>query len=395
MPRTAFLALLFTIAALCGGMAALAVFNTAGPANPAERTDLDRLVTQTPSPHPLTHTAPSADKENPTVVYSRSGFDITPINSQHAEKLADTRGLTAEEKAIVLNKGTERAFCGNLLDNKKDGVYTCRLCRLPLFASNAKFDSGTGWPSFFQPFDKEHIAYHKDDSYGMSRVEILCIRCGGHLGHVFEDGPKPTGLRYCLNSASLEFIERKPDGSIPWQAAPEGQPTATPVKTQTAYFAGGCFWGVEDRFQQTEGVLDAVSGYMGGKADKPTYKQVCSGTTDHTETVRITFDPTRITYHELLEKFFKYHNPTQLNRQGPDVGTQYRSAIFADTPDQLAEASAFIEQQQKTPRFDGKKIVTQVVAVSSLDTPGLFHEAEAYHQDYHEHHGGHCAMPEE
>ncbi|MFN0252025.1 MAG: peptide-methionine (R)-S-oxide reductase MsrB [Kofleriaceae bacterium] len=136
---------------------------------------------------------------------SRSGFDLSPLS--HDRIVALAASLTPEERHVILNQGTERPFCGVFLDNKKRGVYTCRLCGLPLFQSNAKFDSGTGWPSFFQPFDPEHVRELVDDSHGMRRVEIRCRRCEAHLGHVFDDGPRPTGLRYCLNSASMEFVD--------------------------------------------------------------------------------------------------------------------------------------------------------------------------------------------
>ncbi|MEW6361907.1 MAG: peptide-methionine (R)-S-oxide reductase MsrB [Pyrinomonadaceae bacterium] len=126
------------------------------------------------------------------------------LTDEQIEKLA--ADLTEEERRILLNHGTEAPFCGTLLDNKLEGTYACRLCGLPLFSSRHKFDSGTGWPSFFAPVDKEHIEYVRDTSYGMIRTEIRCARCGGHLGHVFPDGPPPTGQRYCLNSASLEFF---------------------------------------------------------------------------------------------------------------------------------------------------------------------------------------------
>jgi peptide-methionine (R)-S-oxide reductase len=135
---------------------------------------------------------------------SDSGFDITPIDEETRERLAED--LTEEERRILLNHGTEPPFCGNLLDNKQDGTYACRLCGLPLFRSDAKFHSGTGWPSFYQSVDKDHIRYLRDMSYGMIRTEIRCARCDGHLGHVFPDGPPPTGQRYCLNSASMEFF---------------------------------------------------------------------------------------------------------------------------------------------------------------------------------------------
>jgi peptide-methionine (R)-S-oxide reductase len=136
---------------------------------------------------------------------STSGYDLTPLAPARIDALAAS--LTPEERHVLLNHGTERAFCGVFLDNKKKGVYTCRLCSLPLFRSDSKFDSGTGWPSFFAPFDKDHIAFISDRSHGMVRTEIRCKRCESHLGHVFPDGPPPTGERYCLNSVSLGFVD--------------------------------------------------------------------------------------------------------------------------------------------------------------------------------------------
>lgn len=134
---------------------------------------------------------------------SEPGFNLTPLTEEEVTNLA--AHLTPEERRVLLNQGTEPPFCGGLLNEKNDGVYHCRLCDLPLFRSQSKFESGTGWPSFFEPFDKAHVACLEDRSHGMKRVEIRCVRCGGHLGHVFDDGPPPTGQRYCLNSAALKF----------------------------------------------------------------------------------------------------------------------------------------------------------------------------------------------
>ena len=299
------------------------------------------------------------------VRYSTSGYDITPLGEARIQELA--KRLTPEQRRVILAKGTERAFCGTLLDNKKEGVYCCALCDLPLFASDHKFESGTGWPSFFRPVDPAHVAAEADDSMGMRRVEILCARCSGHLGHVFDDGPRPTGLRFCVNSESLEFFEKG-------QPMPPG---AQPIETATAYFAGGCFWGIEHHFQGFPGVVSAVSGYQGGRSPSPTYEELHRNPTGHAETVRVTYDPKRVTYRELVRAFFAMHDPTQLNRQGPDVGEQYRSAIFAATPEQLAEAEAYIRTLTEAGVYS-KPIVTEVRSAQGAS----FHEAEGYHQDY-------------
>jgi peptide-methionine (R)-S-oxide reductase len=150
-----------------------------------------------------------------------TAFDITPPTD--AQRRAITAGLSGDERRVLLEHGTEAAFCGVFLDNKQDGIYTCRFCGLPLFRSNAKFDSGTGWPSFFKPFDESHIKRIRDASYGMVRVEEVCARCGSHLGHVFPDGPRPTGERHCLNSVSLSFTENgKALPDVLERGAPEG-----------------------------------------------------------------------------------------------------------------------------------------------------------------------------
>ncbi|HET6432745.1 peptide-methionine (R)-S-oxide reductase MsrB [Dyella sp.] len=152
-------------------------------------------------------------------------FDLTPPSDD--QRRAITATLSADEHRVLLQHGTEAAFCGVFLDNKKDGTYTCRFCGLPLFRSSAKFDSGTGWPSFFQPYDEAHIGYIRDASYGMVRTEEVCARCGSHLGHVFPDGPPPTGQRHCLNSVSLSFTEQgEPLPDVLGRGHPEGDPDA-------------------------------------------------------------------------------------------------------------------------------------------------------------------------
>lgn len=160
-------------------------------------------------------TRPSGTDPSPT--RSRSGYDLTPLAPPERERLAER--LTPEERRVLLSQGTERPFCGTLLGNKEAGVYACRLCGLPLFRSGTKFESGTGWPSFHRPLDPDHVVEVEDRSHGMRRVEIRCRRCDGHLGHVFPDGPPPTGLRYCLNSAALEFF---PEGEEPPQRVAGG-----------------------------------------------------------------------------------------------------------------------------------------------------------------------------
>lgn len=270
--------------------------------------------------------------------------------------------LTDEQFRILRKSGTEAAFCGTLLDNKQEGVYACAGCGLPLFSSDAKFKSGSGWPSFFQPIAETNVTEKADMSYGMVRTEINCARCGGHLGHVFPDGPKPTGMRHCLNSESLVFTEKSDLASL--------------GEVSRVVIAGGCFWCVEAVFEQLKGVYDVESGYAGGDADKAEYRYVLTGTTGHAEAVRITYDPKQISYEELLKVHFATHDPTTLNRQGADVGTQYRSAIFYKDAQEKAVAEAFIADLTEQDVFNGRKIVT------TLEPRGEFHVAEAKHQNY-------------
>ncbi len=349
-----------------------------------------KLTTKQSTKQTTDTTAPAKETTAvPAKKYSRSGYDVTPLPRAKVEELA--KKLDPEAYRVTQKAGTEAAFCGTLLDNHKDGAYCCVVCGLPLFSSANKFNSGTGWPSFFQPFDVAHVAGKQDNSHGMERVEINCARCDAHLGHVFDDGPKPTGLRFCLNGAALKFYEKS-----------EQRPAESmPIKTETAYFAGGCFWGIEHYFQQAPGVISAESGYMQGSVDKPTYKEVCeqddtaaskrpAGYKPHAETVKVTFDPTTISYKDLLRGFFEMHDPTQMNRQGPDYGTQYRSGLYTTDDAQAAEAKAFVAELLAKNLFSGRKIVTEIEPAKT------FFPAEAYHQDYLEQHperGCHIGKP--
>ncbi len=324
-------------------------------------------------------------------VFNREGGLVGPVDSPKVALTEEEwkRRLTPEQFQVLRRQGTERPFCGTLLDNKMHGVYACAGCGLPLFSSDSKFHSGTGWPSFFQPIAPGNVAERRDASHGMVRTEIMCARCDGHLGHVFDDGPRPTGLRFCLNSEALTFTPSDQLATLAdaaaapsVRAAPSterGKPVREVEGTATAIFAGGCFWCTEAAFEQLDGVSDVVSGYAGGSPDTANYERVCQGDTGHAEAIRITYDPRRISYDKLLDVFFDAHDPTQLNRQGADVGTQYRSAIFFDDERQKQAARAKIDA------LDQSKALERPI-VTTLEPLVEFYTAEQYHQDYARHH---------
>ena len=285
--------------------------------------------------------------------------------------------LTAEQYRIVRKAGTERAFTGALLETKAEGIYSCVACGLPLFASDTKFKSNTGWPSFFQPISSGNVEERSDNTLGVSRTEVLCRRCDGHLGHVFTDGPRPTGLRYCLNSESLAFTSTNDLRMLaePTTTAPDEALATDASALATVVFAGGCFWCVEAVFEELEGVIEAVSGYAGGTKATANYQAVCTGKTGHAEAVQIRYDTSKITYENLLNVHFATHDPTQLNRQGNDVGPQYRSAIFYANDQEKTIAEASIKGLTD-------QMVFRRAIVTTLEPLTEFFPAETYHQNY-------------
>lgn len=305
---------------------------------------------------------PARPEQNPRVVKS------------DAEWLAQ---LGEEAFRITRRAGTERPFCGLLLDNKEHGVYFCVCCGLPLFASNAKFQSGTGWPSFFRPFARENVLELEDRSHGMLRTEIECARCSGHLGHVFEDGPPPTGLRYCLNSEALTFVSdaeiarRRLRGAVGEQII---EPKGARV-LEVATFGAGCFWGVQSEFDALPGVVRSWVGFMGGKTEDPSYRDVCSDETGHAEVVHLEYDPAQVSYDALLDLFWAAHDPTQIDRQGPDVGSQYRTVIFTHSAEQSRRAEASRD------RLAASGAHRRPIA-TVIEEAGKFYPAEEYHQKY-------------
>jgi len=289
--------------------------------------------------------------------------------------------LSPLQYEVTQHDATEPPFRNSYWDNHQSGIYVDVVSGEPLFSSRDKFDSGTGWPSFSRPIDEGAVVARTDRSHGMARTEVRSHAANSHLGHVFDDGPAPTGLRYCINSAALRFVptdklEAEGYGQythaggvgvkvVPAQACGiDGKAGCVPT-LETAILAGGCFWGMEEILRKIPGVIETEVGYTAGA-----------------ESVRITFDPKKLSYEDLLEKwYFRMHDPTTLDRQGNDMGPQYRSEIFTTSPAQKKTAEAVKARVDRSGKWK-RPVVTQIA-----DAPA-FQPAEESHQDYLQKHPG-------
>ncbi len=302
------------------------------------------------------------------------------------DELATT--LTPEQFAVTQQCGTEPAFRNEFWDHHESGLYVDVVSGEPLFASVDKFDSGSGWPSFTRPA-APNVAEVTDSTHGMRRVEVRSRQGDSHLGHVFPDGPQAAGgLRYCINSASLRFVPAAEleqagysdflpmFGMRAFSENADTAPVSAPATTDVAVLAGGCFWGVEEILRAVPGVIRTEVGYTGGWLEKPTYHDTHDSKSGHAEAVRITFNPSVLSFETLLEDwFFKLHDPTTLNRQGNDIGTQYRSTIFYNSPAQQETAERVKARVAASGTW--KKPIT-----TSIEAESTWWRGEEYHQDY-------------
>jgi peptide methionine sulfoxide reductase msrA/msrB len=311
----------------------------------------------------------------------------TTISTYEPERMKDFKKpdpaqlktkLSSEQFNVTQQCGTEPPFRNAYWDNHKPGIYVDVVSGQPLFSSLDKFDSGTGWPSFTQPLKSDEVVEKNDSTLGMERTEVRSSLADSHLGHVFNDGPGPGGQRYCINSAALKFIPVEDMDQAGYAQYLDAFVKAGVIKApvhETAILAGGCFWGMEEIIRKIPGVIKTTVGYSGGTTPDPTYEDVCTGTTGHAESVQIVFDPAKLSYETLLDYFFRMHDPTTLNQQHNDVGTQYRSAIFYTSEEQKQVAMRVKARWEKSGKFN-RPITTEITAAKT------FYSAEEYHQKY-------------
>ena len=296
--------------------------------------------------------------KNATIILSLSlTTALYALLARPEVNMSDNR-LTPEEEKVMVHKGTERPFSGKYHDHREKGTYVCKRCGALLYLSAAKFDSGCGWPSFDEEIPG---AVRRQADADGQRIEILCAACGAHLGHVFlGEGFTAKDTRHCVNSIAMNFVP------------------ADPGQSGTAIFASGCFWGTQYYLQQARGVLTTTVGFAGGHVPHPTYKEVCGGATGHAEAVQVVFDPAQTSFEELARLFFETHDFTQVDRQGPDIGSQYRSEIFYLDEHQKRAA----EKLTGILHAKGFRVATRVSAA------GTFWKADEYHQNYYQKSGG-------
>ncbi len=308
--------------------------------------------------------------------YAISYANDADMTNKYEDKI---NNLDPLQHYITQKNGTEQAFKNEYWNHKEEGIYVDVVSGEALFSSLDKYDSGSGWPSFTKPINGTKITEKTDNSLGVTRVEARSSKADSHLGHIFNDGPKEKGgFRYCINSGSLKFISKDklieegyPEYAKLFEILPKGN-----EGYERAIVAGGCFWGVEELFKKFDGVIATQAGYIGGDTKKPTYNIVKTGTSGYAESVEIIFDPKKISYESILKYFFRIHDPTTLNRQGNDIGTQYRSTIFYIDNKQKNIAYNIIALAGRSGVFGDKEIVTK------LEQAGVFYDAEEYHQDY-------------
>ncbi len=282
---------------------------------------------------------------------------ITTMNAMDLEPwVNEIKQLSDEEKHVIIDKGTQRPFVGKYTNEKSNGIYTCKLCNTPLYDSSDKFDSSCGWPSFDDAIDGAVKRILDEDG---RRIEIVCANCGGHLGHVFEgEGYTAKNIRHCVNSISLK-LTKKPD--------------IKDEKLSRAYFAGGCFWGVEYYLEKLDGVKEVSSGFMGGHVKNPSYYEVVRTDTGHLEAVEVIYDASEISYKKIARTFFEIHDPTQTNGQGPDIGSQYLSAVFTNNESEKNSIRSLMEELYE----NGFDVATKILKQD------VFYKADEDHQNYY------------